>query len=433
PGGDIVVAGNFTQAGSVAGRYLARWNGTTWSSLGSAPNDHVSAMTGLPNGDVIAGGMFTSIGGTAANHVARWNGATWSSLGAGMSDDVTALATMPNGDPVAASYVLGYTTQVSRWDGAAWQPLGPPMNNVVNALLPLPNGDLIAAGQFTEVGGVPANAIARWNGTAWSPLPGFIGKIWGLAMLPNGDLVAGGDNVVARWNGTTWSSLGSVQNGSVMALVGLPNGDVIAAGFFSHVGGVPESRIARWNGASWSAIGDGLNAVGFQLARLPNDDVLVAGNFFTAGGLVSPSLAQLSTTCPASAVSFGSGCVGSAGVNQLTATALPWIGNTYRARATGMPSNSFVAVISGFTPLAIPLSLFLGEAGFGCLGYVTGDVLEIALPTAGVVTTQVVVPNLLALVGAQFHQYVVPFEFDTLGALVAVTSSNALTVTVGHF
>ena len=97
-----------------------------------------------------------------------------------------------------------------------------------------------------------------------------------------------------------------------------------------------------------------------------------------------------------------------------------------------MPSQSFVAVISGFTPLAIPLSLFLGQAGPGCLGYVTGEVLDIELPSAGVVTTQVAVPNQLALVGFRFHQYVVAFEFDALGTLLAVTSSNALTVTVGH-
>src|ERR1041384_6275755 len=40
---------------------------------------------------------------------------------------------------------------------------------VVNALAVLPNGDLVAGGQFTSAGGVAASNVARWNGSSWSP------------------------------------------------------------------------------------------------------------------------------------------------------------------------------------------------------------------------------------------------------------------------
>ena len=44
------------------------------------------------------------------------------------------------------------------------------VNNTVRALAVLPNGDLIAGGDFTTAGGTTVNSIARWNGAAWSAL-----------------------------------------------------------------------------------------------------------------------------------------------------------------------------------------------------------------------------------------------------------------------
>ncbi len=39
-----------------------------------------------------AGGWFTTAGGTAANYIAQWNGSSWSALGSGMSNPVGVLA-----------------------------------------------------------------------------------------------------------------------------------------------------------------------------------------------------------------------------------------------------------------------------------------------------------------------------------------------------
>jgi hypothetical protein len=38
-----------------------------------------------------AGGIFTTAGGAAANRIARWDGASWSPLGSGANDAVEAL------------------------------------------------------------------------------------------------------------------------------------------------------------------------------------------------------------------------------------------------------------------------------------------------------------------------------------------------------
>jgi hypothetical protein len=63
----------------------------------------------------------------------------------------------------------------------------------VNALAVLPNGDLVAGGSFLNVGGVRMNNITRWDGAAWRPLgTGTQNTVSALVVLANGDLVAGG-------------------------------------------------------------------------------------------------------------------------------------------------------------------------------------------------------------------------------------------------
>lgn len=55
----------------------------------------------LPSGDIVAGGDFTTAGGVPASRIARWDGASWSALGTGMNDSVYALSVLPTGDLVA--------------------------------------------------------------------------------------------------------------------------------------------------------------------------------------------------------------------------------------------------------------------------------------------------------------------------------------------
>jgi hypothetical protein len=44
-----------------------------------------------------AGGWFTAAGGVAANRIARWDGASWTALGSGMDDGVFALLVFDHG------------------------------------------------------------------------------------------------------------------------------------------------------------------------------------------------------------------------------------------------------------------------------------------------------------------------------------------------
>ncbi len=181
--------------------------------------------------------------------------------------------------------------RVARWDGMNWSGLGVGLNDHVYALAVLPNGNLIAGGRFTLAGAVSAHRIARWDGTAWGPLgSGFDHEVRALAVLPNGDLVAGGlfnraggveASRVARWDGVEWSALGPGIDRDVLALAVMSDGSLVAGGRFFDTA----NRVARWDGISWSAMGDGMNSTVHSLAVLPNGELIAGGEFTNAGGV----------------------------------------------------------------------------------------------------------------------------------------------------
>jgi hypothetical protein len=209
----------------------------------------------------------------------------------------------------------------------------------------------------------------------------------------------------------------------VGALHVLPDGDLVAGN---------SQGLWRWDGVQWTSFSTGPAGAKSPLVMLPNGELLVGG-VQQFGAQQVPYLARVTTTCPASATSFGSGCVGSGGLNRYEARTLPWLGATFRGEALGLPAASFVAVVSGFTSVAIPLSLVFGGAPAGCEGLVAPDAVEILLPTAGRVQTQLAIPDVPALVGLQLHQYAFAFEVLPGGAFGPITSTNALTLRLGAF
>jgi trimeric autotransporter adhesin len=329
--GEVVAGGSFGSAGSVNARRVARWTGTTWAPLGAGITSDgvtfVSALAVLGNGNLVAGGNFMTAGGVLSNRLARWNGSAWSPLGVGgfaspFDADVNAMIVRPNGDLVAGGsfrFAEGISAnRVARWNGANWVPLGTGVSGgnatAVLALATLANGDLVVGGRFRSAGGNAANGIARWDGSIWSSIGsgsaiGAENWVHALAVLPNGDIVAGGRFTsagevpalnIARWDGSNWLAMGSGVNGDVDALAVLADGNVIAGGLFTAAGGVPAASIARWNGIAWSPLGAGIDGSVFALAMSAEGDLVVGGDFTTAGGAVAPFIARwgcLTPTC----------------------------------------------------------------------------------------------------------------------------------------
>ncbi|MCA8953255.1 MAG: hypothetical protein KDE27_27330, partial [Planctomycetes bacterium] len=208
---------------------------------------------------------------------------------AGVAGDVDAICVwdLDGSGPAPALVVFGGTFAVAgtlqcanivAYDPASgtWLPLGSGVAGSVRALAVLPNGDLVAGGSFVSAGGVAAERIARFDGTVWSPLGSgltssgpFVAGVDALVVLPNGDLVAGGTfrvagsvaaDYVARWNGSAWSALAQGLDGPVRALAAGANGEVVAGGeFLAAVGGPVAHRIASFGAAGWSPLGIGMD------------------------------------------------------------------------------------------------------------------------------------------------------------------------------
>jgi hypothetical protein len=373
-------------------------------------------------------------------------------MGSGFNNYVRCMTVLPTGELLVGGWFGGPAgTFVARWTGLGWSALAGNFNQEIDCMLALPNGDLVVGGNFTNAGGVPANRIARWNGATWSALgSGLSERAAALAALPNGELVVGGSFTfaggmwapyIARWNGLSWSPFGSGANHLVECFTVLPGGDLAAGGLFSSIGGIAVSRAARWNGWTWSPLGPGVgewNGSGSgggvrSFTVLPDGELVIGGNFMIAGGNVSPLVARFVTTCPAQSTSYGVGCQSVGGPGAFTVTSLPWIGATYEAQTTGVPSTAIALSVIGWTAIAVPMPLVLPQGVAGCTALVSPDWLDVLLPTGGNVTVRIAIPDSLAVVGQQFKHQIAPLDFDLQGNLTALTATNALALTIGSF
>ncbi len=134
---------------------------------------------------------------------------------------------------------------------------------------------------------------------------------------------------------------------------------------------------------------------------------------------------------PASAVTFAPGC----GTSTLAATELPWIGTTFIAQGTGLPQPAFVFSVLGTAPVAPPLPLVavFPQAGAGCDLHVSPDLIGAVYSTNGQATSQLGIPNDLALVGVTFRNQLIPAQVDAALSFTAIGATNALLMTVGAY
>ncbi|MHA3770406.1 DUF7453 family protein [Verrucomicrobiota bacterium sgz303538] len=379
-GGDLYAAGRFTTAGGVPVNNIAKWNGSTWSALGSGTSDVVRALAVIGN-DLYAGGYFTNAGGNTVNKIARWNGNAWSALGSGMSGSnptvVHALAVNGNDLYAAGEFATAGGTPVNniaKWNGDAWSALETGMDTRVYALA-VNGGDLYAGGDFTTAGAVIAKRVARWNGSTWSPLGDGLGTSNGVHALAvsGNELYAGGDFFVydpggnslkriAKWDGSKWSALGSGMTRQVEALA-LVGDDLYAGGWFTTAGGVTAPYIAKWNGSAWSALGFGMSSPVNALAVSGSDLYVSLGDvLITAGGNTIKGIAKWSggawsalgggidvyaTALAASGGDlYAAGSITTAGGNTIKGIA-KWNGSAWSVLGSGMNGTVNALAVSG--------------------------------------------------------------------------------------
>ncbi|MBX3097476.1 MAG: hypothetical protein KF812_11485, partial [Fimbriimonadaceae bacterium] len=285
----LVVGGTFGIAGTVFAHSIAMYDFQTheWAAMDSGVEGTVSSLAALPNGDLIVGGLFSHAGGVAARNIARWNGTTWSPLGSGSPNRVGAIRVL-NGDVIANGW-----PGIRRWNGTVWTVL-PNGQFGTDTFFVATSGSIFMAGQFAS-STTGRNYIVQVDGTTISNMgTGVNGTVWSIEQLPDGRILVGGAftqaggkpaDHIAIWNGTSWSALGIGLNGDVHATATMLDGSIVAGGDFTLFSSqTSQDNIARWNGFQWIPMDKGVGNVPWALTRLPDGDLVSAGDFSVIAG-----------------------------------------------------------------------------------------------------------------------------------------------------
>jgi hypothetical protein len=178
----------FAGGGSFA--CLRKWNGVSWLPVGSftalgAPS--VRALRVWNDGTrpaLYVAGRFQTVDGTTVNNIAKWDGSSWTALGSGMTEtnaQVLSLEVFHDGSGDALYAAGGFaqaggvsTGAVARWNGTSWSSLTPtPVISVAQGAMRAVNESsgpaLYVGGPFFSFNGVITN-LYRWDGAAWTGL-----------------------------------------------------------------------------------------------------------------------------------------------------------------------------------------------------------------------------------------------------------------------
>lgn len=330
-GPEIIVGGDFTNAGTTSARSIARWDGLSWSPVGSGTIGEVESLEVFDDGTgdaLYAGGEFQVMGGVLVGNIARWDGALWSAFGSGSEFGVfgevySLRASIEDGVPtliVGGNFIRAGgepAANMARWTAFGWSPMGigldrTPGPAIVEDMIIHDDGagaGLFVVGTCDRAGEQPVRNIARWNGRAWSSEAVFQTSLddavaafavfdegQGPRLFAGGDFESGGARLsqgIARWDGRVWSSLKEENaegvEGIVRAVAVFDDGSgpaLYVGGSFSRAGRSLASNIARWDGERWLTLAEGLD--GPVLALAVYDDG--TGPALYAGGDFSTSV-----------------------------------------------------------------------------------------------------------------------------------------------
>jgi hypothetical protein len=402
----IFAVGDFSAGGSTALNRIGRWNGQTWSPLAGGFTRGMFSSAGISlavfddghGAALYASGAFDAAGGVPANNIAKWNGTSWSSVGGGLSYYAYQLRVLDDGTGPALYAVgdfMSPVAQVGKFDGTSWSQVGNGLPNTPFSITVFDDGTgpHIYAGTnqiFSGGSGVFELVSNQWVGLG--TIPGA--SVYALAVYDDGSgpaLYAGGfydhigsvpANAIAKWNGTSFAPLGTGITGvqaSVQAMTVFDDGAgpaLYVGGNFDFAGGVSATNVARWNGTAWSALGSGVTGNpmhGYVSGMNVYDDgsaggadLFVGGNFTLADGQPAAELARWTgctsprafcsgdgsgTPCPCSnSGSAGHGCANSA---SLAGASLTTTGSTSLANDTlvltsaSMPTTTSVLFFQG--------------------------------------------------------------------------------------
>ena len=282
-----------------------RWDGSTWTQLGSLPF-LVYALDYLDDGTGVA--LFAAGGTTSGvGRVARWNGTSWLDVGPALPNPPITMASVTfGGSPqlyIGGSPNFLGTNSQAVWNGSAWVAV-PGLNEYVRSLRAFDPG----TGEKLYAANLDANSpssLYEFDGANWTTVGGWPTSIYQLEVVDLGAgprlLISGGPpQVVGTFDGATVSTFGAFTQtfGGPVAFTAAAYFDgalphVFALGAFTSAGGVVCDGFAEWNGATWRTAGKGffprVNQAGTVRALAQHDfgsgsELVAAGSFNGTGG-----------------------------------------------------------------------------------------------------------------------------------------------------
>ena len=309
-GGTLYAGGNFTTAGGNAANYIAQWNGSSWSALGSGDEQRLCYALAVSGSTLYAGGDFTTAGGNAANYIAQWNGSSWSALGSGMNSQCVCAGGV--GQHVVCRRLFhdggrqrGQLHRAMEREQLVGAGFGHGRQSwpYVSALA-VSGSTLYAGGDFTTAGGSAANYIAQWNGSSWSALGSGMGAMTAILCVCAGGV--GQHAVCGRLFHDGGRQRGQLHRAMEREqLVGPGFGDerrcVCAGGVGQHVvcgrrfhdGGRQRGQLHRAMERE-QLVGRWVRAMNSYVSALAvsGSTLYAGGNFTTAGGSAANYIAQ---------------------------------------------------------------------------------------------------------------------------------------------
>jgi len=128
--GQLVVGGLFQHIDDMEFMHMASWDGSSWMPLGEGLGDATPYTgvfgLGLYDGSLVASGPFVSPGPPPLTGLARWDGGSWSNLGSGLTGSAWSFATFQD-----QLYMVGLFAEagssislgIARWDEVPQPPV----------------------------------------------------------------------------------------------------------------------------------------------------------------------------------------------------------------------------------------------------------------------------------------------------------------------